>query len=94
MDDLVERLRGLARCEHDDHSIGYEAANYIENLKGTNSYLCKVHSGYALEHDRLLAACDRAGQERDLALEPRVERLCERYIALKNEKAMQGKDKA
>jgi hypothetical protein len=55
------------------------------NLEGMNAYLNKVHSGYATEHDRLLAACDGAGQERDLALEPRIERLCARYKALEAE---------
>lgn len=32
MSDLVERLRALARNEHDDASIGTEAADEIERL--------------------------------------------------------------
>jgi len=30
--DLIERLRSMARFEHDDHSIGSEAADEIERL--------------------------------------------------------------
>ena len=33
MDDLVERCRSLARCEHSDLSIGDEAADAIEALQ-------------------------------------------------------------
>ena len=33
MDDLIERLRALSRHEHDDLSIGDEAAGEIERLR-------------------------------------------------------------
>lgn len=32
MTDIVDRLRALSRCEHDDLSIGDEAADEIERL--------------------------------------------------------------
>lgn len=39
MPDVVDQLRALSRCEHDDHSIGDEAAVEIERLRGEISYL-------------------------------------------------------
>jgi hypothetical protein len=33
MDDLVDRLRALARAEHDDLSVAAEAADEIERLR-------------------------------------------------------------
>jgi len=33
MDDLVQRLRTLAKAEHDDLSIGNDAADLIESLR-------------------------------------------------------------
>lgn len=32
-DDLVQRLRALAKCEHSDNTIGDEAADEIERLR-------------------------------------------------------------
>lgn len=36
-DTLIERLRALARAEHDDLSIGDEAADEIERLRGADA---------------------------------------------------------
>lgn len=54
-------------------------------MAGTISYHNVVLAGYAAEHERILNALDRAGQERDLPIEPRVERLCERFNVMRRE---------
>jgi len=38
-DDLIERLRSMSRYEHDDLSIGDEAADAIERLRSENKIM-------------------------------------------------------
>lgn len=40
--DLIARLRGLANCEHDDVSIGTEAADEIDRLGYLNTAVDKL----------------------------------------------------
>lgn len=42
MDDITVRLRALSRHEHDDLSIGDEAADYIAALRAENERLQKL----------------------------------------------------
>lgn len=43
MTDIVERLRSLARCEHDDVSIWAEAADEIERLRAALQEIIDIH---------------------------------------------------
>lgn len=53
------------------------------SLEGSNRFLGLCLDGYAAQHDRMLKMMDAAGEERDLPIEQRLERLCKRYAELK-----------
>lgn len=53
--ELIEQLRDLANCRHDDLSIGYEAADRIEQLEAERDQLRDLLRPFAAllqEHNR------------------------------------------
>lgn len=98
MNDLVYRLRALSACEHDDHSIGDEAAHEIDTLTAEiarlNEYIGKEDSE-AEELFRLVGEYQKA----DNALSGEADQFfAERIAALNAKKALfeaydkQGRD--
>lgn len=65
MPDLAERLRAMARCEHDDHSVADEAAAEIERLtarvKELEAALRAIQDQYVADNnaDYDLAECHK-----------------------------------
>ncbi len=61
--DIVERLRAMARYEHDDLSIGDGAAEYIEFLESRWKTMTNAYADAVEQHNKTLddlADCEKA----------------------------------